>query len=336
MNSRFTEIATVVVAALVMAARTEANVQTPPEPLAGTSWQLVRIQSMDGKVVTPSDRSKYTMAFGADGRVSTRVDCNRGSGTWKSVEASQLVFGPMAMTRAMCPPGSLHDRIVKDMPYVRSYVIKDAYLFLSLMADGGIYELEPMPKPGGAAPPVSAAGKQADKPSFDCAKASGDVEKMICGDAALATLDRRLASVYAAAAKKAGTPAPSWLKAEQSGWIKGRNECWKESDVRACVEREYTSRIVELEAKSRLVKFNGPVTYACTSPDGAKSEVVATFHQTGPPSVLVERGDRTVLGMQVRAASGAKYEGANLMFWEHQGEAQVTWMKLELKCKPRK
>ena len=182
----------------------------------------------------------------------------------------------------------------------------------------------------------SSAGKQADTPSFDCANASGAVEKMICSDAALATLDRQLASVYAAAAKNAGTPAPNRLKAEQSGWIKGRNECWKESDARACVEREYTSRIVELQAKSRLVKFNGPVTYACTGPDGANDKVIATFHQTNPPSVIVERGDRAVLGMQAPAASGAKYEGANLMFWEHQGEAQVTWMKLELKCKPRK
>ena len=51
-----------------------------------------------------------------------------------------------AVTRAMCPPGSLHDRVVKDMEYVRSYVMKDGHLFLSLMADGGIYELEPMKK----------------------------------------------------------------------------------------------------------------------------------------------------------------------------------------------
>jgi membrane-bound inhibitor of C-type lysozyme len=116
-------------------------------------------------------------------------------------------------------------------------------------------------------------------------------------------------------------------------WIKRRNECWKASDVRACVEREYTTRIVEFQAKLRLVKFSGPVTYACTSPRGADGEVIVTFHETEPPSVLVERGDRTVLGTQVRAASGAKYEGPNLMFWEHQGEAQVTWMKLDLKCK---
>jgi heat shock protein HslJ len=43
----------------------------------------------------------------------------------------------------MCPPGSLHDRIVKQWPYVRSYVMKDGHLFVSLMADGGIYEFEP-------------------------------------------------------------------------------------------------------------------------------------------------------------------------------------------------
>jgi len=43
----------------------------------------------------------------------------------------------------MCPPGSLHDHIVKQLPFVRSFVIKDGRLFLSLMADGGTYEFEP-------------------------------------------------------------------------------------------------------------------------------------------------------------------------------------------------
>jgi para-nitrobenzyl esterase len=75
--------------------------------------------------------------------VSARVDCNRGVGTWKSSGANQLEFGPLALTRAMCPPGSLHDRIAKHWLSVRSYIIKDGHLFLSLMADGGIYEFEP-------------------------------------------------------------------------------------------------------------------------------------------------------------------------------------------------
>lgn len=48
-----------------------------------------------------------------------------------------------ALTRAKCPDGSLHDRIVKHWTYIRSYVIRDGHLFLALMADGGIYEFEP-------------------------------------------------------------------------------------------------------------------------------------------------------------------------------------------------
>ena len=48
----------------------------------------------------------------------------------------------MALTRATCPPGSLHDHLVKQLPFIRSYVIKDGRLFLSLMADGGVFELE--------------------------------------------------------------------------------------------------------------------------------------------------------------------------------------------------
>ena len=134
----------------MIAAMSIAAAQTTHSKLAGTSWQLVRIQSMDGKVATPKDRSKYTMEFGVDGNLSMQIDCNRGRATWKATEPNQLEIGTLAATRAMCPPGSLHDRVVKDIEYVRSYVMKDGHLFLSLMADGGIYEFEPMKKEVGS------------------------------------------------------------------------------------------------------------------------------------------------------------------------------------------
>lgn len=118
--------------------------QPSTQDLAGTSWQLVRFQGGDGAILTPDDRAKYTVAFAADGNMSVRFDCNRGRGTWTSPGPKQLQFGPLALTRAMCPPGSLHDHLVKQWPFVRSYVMKGGHLFLSLMADGGIYELEPM------------------------------------------------------------------------------------------------------------------------------------------------------------------------------------------------
>ena len=77
--------------------------------------------------------------------MAARIDCNRGRAIWKSSGSSQLQFGPLALTRALCPPGSLHDQIVKQWPNIRSYVIKDGRLFLALMADGGIYEYQPRP-----------------------------------------------------------------------------------------------------------------------------------------------------------------------------------------------
>jgi para-nitrobenzyl esterase len=121
--------------------------------LAGTSWQLVNFQGSDDTTLTPDDRAKYTIEFGADGQLTARVDCNRGRATWKS-SGSQLQLGPLALTRALCPAGSLHDQIVKQWAYIRSYVVRDGHLYLALMADGGIYELEPI-NPGEPAPGAS-------------------------------------------------------------------------------------------------------------------------------------------------------------------------------------
>jgi len=36
------------------------------------------------------------------------------------------------------------------------------------------------------------------------------------------------------------------LKAEQRGWIKGRNACWKSDNKRGRIEKEYGLRIAEL------------------------------------------------------------------------------------------
>jgi len=111
--------------------------------LAGTSWRLVKIQSMDDTTQVPDDPSKYTLTFGADGTAQIVADCNRGTGPWKSDSASQLEFGVIAATQAMCPPGSLHDTYMKQFEWVRSYVIEGGHLFLSTMADGSIIEFEP-------------------------------------------------------------------------------------------------------------------------------------------------------------------------------------------------
>lgn len=112
--------------------------------LAGTSWKLVKLQTGDETTHVPDDPTKYTITFGSNGRVTTRVDCNRASSTWKSPRAGELQFGSWSRGTAKCDPGSLHDKIVTEGANPRSYSIKDGHLFLSGMAAGGFYELEPV------------------------------------------------------------------------------------------------------------------------------------------------------------------------------------------------
>jgi uncharacterized protein len=172
-------------------------------------------------------------------------------------------------------------------------------------------------------------------PSFDCGKVEvGSIAELVCKDAELATLDGKLAEVYAAATQKAVNEQPSLLKAEQRGWMKGRDDCWKSADRRQCVEENYRLRIAELQARYRLMPGSGPVRYVC---DGdPRSEIVATFFQTDPPTLLAERGDSVALMYLQPCASGTKYQGRNETFWEHHHcEALISWGygAPEMRCK---
>lgn len=117
--------------------------------LGGTAWQLVEIQSMDDSQGTkrPDDGSKYTITFGKDGRIAARFDCNRGMGSWKNEIANatggSLEIGPLAVTKAFCPPPSLGETIERQLGYVRSFIMRDGKMHMSLMADGGILVWEP-------------------------------------------------------------------------------------------------------------------------------------------------------------------------------------------------
>lgn len=144
-------------AALVLA--TLAGCTTPPPdppPLAGSRWQLVAVVSMDDAQGTtrPADPARYTLAFGTDGRAALQMDCNRGHAGWQATPATNdtpgrrsgsLQFTALASTRAMCPPGSLAPQLARALPFVRSYLLVDGQLHLSLLADGGILSWAPAP-----------------------------------------------------------------------------------------------------------------------------------------------------------------------------------------------
>jgi heat shock protein HslJ/membrane-bound inhibitor of C-type lysozyme len=116
------------------------SAQSEPSQLGGTSWQLVVFHGRAGETLTPLDNAKYTITFATNGRLSAQIDCNRGTGTWKSSPPDHLEFGPLALTRAQCPPALLTDRLVGDWQEVRSYAVKDGHLFVSLGAEVGTVE----------------------------------------------------------------------------------------------------------------------------------------------------------------------------------------------------
>jgi heat shock protein HslJ len=118
--------------------------------LPGPAWQVVAFRSNDDSqpVLRPPGNAVYTVAFGTDGRVSAQLDCNRGTGTWTSPDggratSGQIGFGPMAVTRAMCPNPAVGDALERDLKYIRGYLVRGNRLYLSLMADAGTWELAP-------------------------------------------------------------------------------------------------------------------------------------------------------------------------------------------------
>lgn len=135
-----------------------ADASATDNPLAGTSWRLVEIQSMDDAAgtVRPEDPSDFTMRLNEDGTVNLVLDCNRANGTWlaePSADATngRFEFGPLAATKALCPPPSLDESIAAQARYIRGYLLRDGRLHLSLMADGGIWTWEPHESEGEAA-----------------------------------------------------------------------------------------------------------------------------------------------------------------------------------------
>jgi len=169
----------------------------------------------------------------------------------------------------------------------------------------------------------------------------GDVEELVCQRAGLARLDARVAQAYAAAQRKAVNERPRVLAPEQQGWQRERHECWKAgpdaastADVEArvaCVRESSQRRLLELQARYRLVPVSASARWRCED----RSEVVVNFfNSTEPPSLIAERGDQSSLMTQQAAASGSRYAGRNESYWEHQGEARVVWgwQAPELRC----
>jgi heat shock protein HslJ len=114
------------------------------DDLVGTVWLWQRTQMNDDSVIQPPDPSSFKLEFQADGSVTMRVDCNRGTGTY-TVDETRLLIEGVALTRAYCGPDSLDQKFLKQLEQVTSYLRDGQELVLELKYDSGGMLFSPAP-----------------------------------------------------------------------------------------------------------------------------------------------------------------------------------------------
>ena len=89
------------------------------DSLEGSEWVPVEIAGAPVPEENPA-----MLQFGAEGRVAGNAGCNRFAGTFTVAEGA-ISFGPMAVTRMMCPPPMMAleraflDALAASATYVR-------------------------------------------------------------------------------------------------------------------------------------------------------------------------------------------------------------------------
>jgi uncharacterized protein len=181
------------------------------------------------------------------------------------------------------------------------------------------------------------------KPSFDCAKATGKVQEIVCQNENLAEMDLEISRLYNLALHGSNIDAKraNALKAEQRAWLRDRDECWKGVDLRQCVMTSYARRIHQLrqgylDARTAddVGHSIGPVAYRCKNFDAL---IAATFVNTEPGAVYLEWADQSLALDRATGGSGNKYTGRwndeEWLFWTKGREAILSRPGLpDLQC----
>lgn len=103
--------------------------------LTGIVWKWQNLATPVEKIEVDSPND-YTLEFLPEGRLTMKADCNRGSAAYK-IDGKSIQVGPIASTRAMCPPGSLSDQYLKSIEAAAIYWIEGDTLYLDLKYDSG-------------------------------------------------------------------------------------------------------------------------------------------------------------------------------------------------------
>ena len=163
-------------------------------------------------------------------------------------------------------------------------------------------------------------GGGAQSASFPCDKAKSNVEKAICANPELSTLDEHLGRYYAAA-RAALKPADSCLVGDQRSWLREQRDACKDD---ACLRQAYLRRLAELDplqpgaTRIRNIELPGVNALVWIVPP-AQDKVAAPVNKQARPLVAqgailneVSGGDGYVL----RTSDGRRMLIVTLMFLE--------------------
>ncbi len=173
------------------------------------------------------------------------------------------------------------------------------------------------------------------QPSFDCSKVKSEsTEALICGDMELSEMDREVDRLYRKIREQTAEEDFKTIRAYQRGWIKGRNESWKEDNPRQHVLSSYRERIAVLSVQAGEVMVPDPVSYNCTG--GEFEHLAAIFYDTTPPVGVFTRTPGGDWPQYI--ANGWDDEGAihynigGLDFVDRNGQAKLNWAGTLMEC----
>lgn len=105
-----------------------ASCATRPPVQDSTWYWLGSVLSLSP--MQPAEPESYTLQFD-DGRAAIRADCNRANGA-VTLDGDKARFGPMAMTRRACLPGSLGEKYAAQFQSARRLSVADGVLRIEL------------------------------------------------------------------------------------------------------------------------------------------------------------------------------------------------------------
>jgi len=108
-------------------------------------WTWQKTTRRDGTAVVPDAPDRYTLEFQAGGRTAIRADCNRGGGAYR-LDGGRLELPPFALTKMMCPPGSLDREFLAGLAAVSGHVYEGNDLVLMLQQDAGSMHFRAQPR----------------------------------------------------------------------------------------------------------------------------------------------------------------------------------------------